>query len=322
MMSGTKGRPIGAFALLALLATLIVSTAPAFADDPVYPLGSRIGLVPPPGMEASHAFRGFADPNKNAAILTNALPAAAYAELEKTIATDVLKKQGITVDKREPFKLSFGEGFLVTGKQSADNERYRKWLLIAPAGDFTVLVSVQIPDKDNSYPDSVIRTALQTLTVRSTVPDDELLNLLPFQVGDLAGFHIDDVLPGRALMLIDRVKDTPPSNFDARLLVAALAGGPSEAEDRANFARLAFSEIGGIKDVHVTMSEPLRMGGQQGFQTTAQAKDIRTDTDIMVVQWLRFGNGGFLQMIGISRTDNWTDVLNRLRTVRDSIDPR
>jgi hypothetical protein len=211
---------------------------------------------------------------------------------------------------------------LVTGKQTGDNERYRKYLLIAPAGDLTVLVSVQIPDKDNSYPDGVIRTALSTLAVRSTVPDGELLNLLPFQVGDLGGFHIDDVIPGRALMLVDRAKDTPPSKFDARLLVAALPGGPAEADDRANFARLAFGEIGGIKDVHITMSEPLRMGGQQGFQTTAQAKDIRTDSDVMVVQWLRFGNGGFLQMIGISRTDNWTDVLNRLRTVRDSIEPR
>jgi hypothetical protein len=322
-MSSIKGTPIGGLTVLALLAMLtVIAAVPARADDPVFPLGSRIGLVPPPGMEASHTFRGFADPAKNAAILTNALPAAAFAELEKTIATDVLKKQGITVDKREPMKLGFGDGFLVTGKQTGDNERFRKYLLIAPAGDLTVLVSVQIPDKDNSYPDGVIRTALQTLTVRSAVPDDELLSLLPFQVGDLGGFHIDDVIPGRALMLVDRAKDTPPSKFDARLLVAALSGGPAEADDRANFARLAFGEIGGIKDVHITMSEPLRMGGQQGFQTAAQAKDIRTDTDVMVVQWLRFGSGGFLQMIGISRTDNWTDVLNRLRTVRDSIEPR
>jgi len=318
-----RPRPTRAFGGLAAVVALILAfAAPAIAADPIFPLGSRIGLVPPAGMEASRSFRGFADPNKNAAILMNALPAGAYAELEKTIAADALKKQGITVEKREPIKLSGSDGFLIVGKQTADNEHYRKWLLIAPADDLTVLVSVQIPEKDNSYTDSAIRAALATLTVRSTVPDDELLGLLPFSVGDLAGFHIDDVMPGRALMLIDRAKDAPPTSFDARLLVAAMQGGPAEADDRANFARLAFGEIGGIKDVHVTMSEPLRMGGQQGYQTAAQAKDSRTDTDVMVVQWLRFGSGGFIQMIGIARTDVWTDVLARLRTVRDSIDPR
>jgi len=40
----------------------------------------------------------------------------------------------------------------------------------------------------------------------------------------------------------------------------------------------------------------------------------------MVVQWLRFGSGGFLRMIGIARADGWVDTLTRLRTVRDSVE--
>ncbi len=114
-------------------------------------------------------------------------------------------------------------------------------------------------------------------------------------------------------------RDASPSAVDARLLVAAVPGGPAESDDRANFARLAFNEIAGIKDVHVTMSEPLRIGGQPGYQMMADARDMRTGADIRVVQWLRFGSGGFLQMVGIGRADTWTSVLARLRTVRDSI---
>ena len=55
------------------------------------------------------------------------------------------------------------------------------------------------------------------------------------------------------------------------------------------------------------MSEPLRIGGQSGFQTKAEAKDARTGTDVRVVQWLRFGGGGYLQMVGIARADGWTN---------------
>jgi len=54
----------------------------------------------------------------------------------------------------------------------------------------------------------------------------------------------------------------------------------------------------------------------------AEAKDARTGTDVEVVQWLRFGSGGFLQMVGVAPADNWTSALARLRTVRDSIDPK
>jgi hypothetical protein len=40
------------------------------------------------------------------------------------------------------------------------------------------------------------------------------------------------------------------------------------------------------------------------------------------VQWLRFGGGGYLQMVGIARADAWPRTLARLRTVRDSVELR
>jgi hypothetical protein len=72
----------------------------------------------------------------------------------------------------------------------------------------------------------------------------------------------------------------------------------------------------------VTVSEPLRISGQSGYQTMAEAKDARTGTNVMVVQWLRFGGGGYLQMVGIARADAWPRALARLRTVRDSVELR
>jgi len=311
------------FAALCLAAALPwLCAAPARAADAVFPVASHVGLVPPPGMTASKGFQGFEDAAKDAAILVATQPAAAFAELEKSLAADSLKKQGITVDKRETMKFGFGDGTLVTAKQTADKTTYRKWLLVAQAKDFTVLVNAQVPDKEAAYPDEAVRAALATVAVRETVPDAEKLSLLPFAIADLAGFHIQSVLPGRALLLLDTPDGEPTANFDARMFIAIFPGGPTEADDRANFARLAFSQIAGIKDVRITMSEPLRIGGQSGFQTMAQAKEARSDTDIMVAQWLRFGGGAVMQMIGMAKADGWTGALSRMRTVRDSIDPK
>jgi hypothetical protein len=328
-MSNGRFGSIGASAGLAAAVALIVLATPAHAADPVFPPGSRIGLVPPGGMVASETFPGFADPNADAAILITTLPAAAYSQIEKTLDVEVLKKQGVRLEKREPIKLNVGKGFLLIGRQVAEKTRYRKWLLVAAAADLTALVTIQIPEQDNDYPDRVLRAALATLAVRPKVPEAEELGLLPFAVGDLAGFQVEGILRGRALMLSDPRGENPkdsakgaPERSDARLLIAAVPGGPTEPDDHANFARLSFNEIGGIKDVHVTMSEPLRIGGQSGYQTMAEAKDARNGSDVMVVQWLRFGSSGFLQMIGIAPADSWATVLARLRTVRDSVEPK
>lgn len=128
-------------------------------------------------------------------------------------------------------------------------------------------------------------------------------------------------------MLIDAPKDPhlvvtqglPEFEFNARFIIAAVPNPPASNEERADLARFAFNSIAGIKDIHLTMSEPIRMDNQQGFETVAQAKDANTNVDVMVVQWLRFGNGGFLQMVGISRTDVWSTELPRLRTMRDGV---
>jgi hypothetical protein len=385
-MRNSRFRSIAAGAGLAILLLSLVVAMPSRAAEPVFPPGSRIGLVPPTGMVISDAFAGFADPEKNAAILIATLPAAAFAQLDKTLDSEELRKQGISLEKREPMRLGVGKGFLLTGRQAAGKERYRKWLLVLAAGDITALVSVQVPESDTNYPNNAVRAALATLAMRQKVPEQEQLGLLPFTVGDLAGFRVDAVLPGRALVLSAAADETPkdaskeskeapkepkegskdsteapkdtskegpkdsreapkdtskeessktpkeapkdPSrevaarNFDARLLIAAAPGGPAEADDRGSFARTSFAEIGGIKDVHITMSEPLRIGGQSGYQTMAEAKDARSGADVMVVQWLRFGSGGFLQMTGIARADEWTGTLSRLRAVRDSIQPK
>jgi outer membrane biosynthesis protein TonB len=396
-MRNSRFRSITTGAGLAILLLSLVVAMPSRAAEPAFPPGSRIGLVPPTGMVISDAFAGFADPEKNAAILIASLPAAAYSQLDKTLDTEELRKQGISLEKREPMRLDAGKGFLLTGRQVAGKERYRKWLLVLAAGDITALVSVQVPESDTAYPNNIVRAALATLAVRQKVPEQEQLGLLPFTVGDLAGFRVDAVLPGRALVLSAAAEETPKDaskesqeppkeptevsndskealkdtskeapkepkeakdskeapketskeaskapkeakdskeaakdsskeatarSFDARLLIAAAPGGPAEADDRGSFARTSFAEIGGIRDVRITMSEPLRIGGQSGYQTMAEAKDTRSGADVMVVQWLRFGSGGFLQMTGIARADAWTSTLSRLRAVRDSVQPK
>ena len=309
------------FFLLAALALAF----PASAADAVYPPGSRIGLEPPPGLTPSTGFLGFQDAENQVAMIMGTLPVDAYEELEKSATPDVLQKQGLIVDKREDLSLSTGKAFLITAHQQVDNTTIRKWLMVAATPELTALINVQMPEAAQArYPESAIRAALQTLTVRSGVPIEEQLGMLPFRLGELAGFHISAILPGRAVVLSDSDISGPAtaSGTDPHILVAAAAGGPQQADDRDTFARDLFAATPNIRDVRITTSEPLRIGGLQGHQILASAKDPASGSDVTVVQWLRFGGGGYLHLIGVAPSKDWTEAYARFRSVRDGIATR
>jgi len=294
----------------------------ADAADLVYPPGSRLGLVPPAGMTTSTNFFGFEDPNTNAAIILVSLPVQAYAELERSVSADVLKREGVTLEKRETISLSTGKAFLVIGRQEIDKTKVRKWILIGASSNLTALVTVQIPDSaKNVYSDAAIRETLATLAIRETIPIEEQLSLLPFKLTELAGYHVGAIMPGRAAILSDAAPNaTAPAR--SQILVTVGPGGPAQTSERETFARDAFAAISNIRDVRVITSEPLRILGQPGHQILAQARDASGATALTVVQWLRFGGGGYLQIVALAPVETWSDAYPRFRAVRDGIEPR
>ena len=308
---------------IALLAALLFWLGPAQAESQ-YPTGSRIGLVPPPGMSVSQQFPGFEDTAKNIFIRLVAMPQQAFGEIENTMTNEALKQQGIMVERREPIDIPNAKGILIVARQQANDIKFHKWMMIAPIADLTVLVSFEIrDDAQDAYPEPVIRAALASTTVRPTIPIAEQLSLVPFQVNDLAGFRVVRVLPGVAVQLTDGPKDTFDPIDQPHIVVSVAPGTPPEARDRDAFARVALSAgLPPLKEVRVTGSEPMRIGGQQGYEMRATARDPNSGAEIDIVQWLRFGSSGFMRVIAFGPKDGWTQNFMRFRAVRDGLGPR
>src|SRR5687767_13790557 len=73
------------FALALPARFLAAQPEPRKAGEPQFPLASRLGLTPPPGMTLSTSFPGFEDSKNNVFIRLIAMPDNAYAEIEKTM---------------------------------------------------------------------------------------------------------------------------------------------------------------------------------------------------------------------------------------------
>jgi hypothetical protein len=315
-------------ALSARFARLIMATAmlaclplAAAAAEAVFPVGSRLGLAPPSELKPATSFPGFEDNQNRVFVRLVALPGAAYAEIDKTMTSEALKKQGMTVEKREPMTVGGIKGILAIVRQDTPVGRIRKWLLVAPVGDLTALVSLETPfPVPASYPDAIIRTTLTSLAARPTVPPDEQLTLVPFRLGDIAGMRLVRVVPGVAVQLTDGPKDTLDATEQPHMVIAASPGGP-DPRDRDQFARSAMSGLPPYKELRITNAEPMRVGGQPGYEVRAEGKDAQGAT-IDIVQWLRFGTGAYLRIVGIAPKEKWADSFTRFRAVRDGLEPR
>jgi len=105
------------------LACVLTAIAPAQAAEPVFPLGLRIGVVPPPGMVASTTFQGFEDRDRSVAMVLSEMPPDAYPAMDQAFTIDALKAKGIEAEKREDVPLKDGRGFIVVARQQMGADR-------------------------------------------------------------------------------------------------------------------------------------------------------------------------------------------------------
>ena len=142
--------------------------------------------------------------------------------------------------------------------------------------------------------------------------------MLPFKINEMSGFRVLQVLPQGGVVLVDGTSgDMTKSTY---VLVSIGSGAPELPDERANFARELLSTAP-LRAVNVTGSEPMRIAGMQGNEIRGQAQGLNGEP-VNLVQWVRFGSGGFLRVIGVGPREGWDDMFTRLRGIRDGVATR
>ncbi len=319
------------FRTILLLCALVVS-GPGWATDATFPIGSHIGLVPPDGMTASPSFPGFEDRDRKAAILLSQVPAPAYDQFLKSMGSGAINIPGVSNAKRELLLTDGGAAHLVVGDQEAEGVKFRKWLMITrrnitgqDAGPgFSFIVTAQVPEEASEvYTDDLIRKALATVVLRAEIPSQEILDHLPFRLTELADFEgVKLIAPGRAVMLTEHGGTSEPKNTEPIVMISAGAGAPSRPDERASFATNVLRTIQGFNNLRPVSQEPMRIGGQPGHEIRLEGQSAADNSDVVIVQWMKFGGTGFVRLVGISPKATWLDNFTRFRHIRDGINAR
>jgi hypothetical protein len=305
---------------LAAVAFLVAGTCSAFAADPVFAPGARVGLVPLVGLVKAKTFVGFETEDQGVKVLMADLPAEAYGEVANAFKANPGGTGGV---KPESIETAAGLAYYTAENAKEGATNVRRYSMILPGPTFSGYVAVQVPENASKiYTDEAVRQMFASAVIRDQVPVAEQLGMMPFNISELSNFkNIRTLAPGAAVILADGDEKT---GFEvAPFMIVGLIGTTAASpDDRGRFAQQIAGTIPGVRDAKITMSEPVRIDGQAGYETRIDATSGKDNTPVTVVQWLRFGAQTSLRIIGSSPRDDWSKAFPRFRAVRDGIQPR
>jgi hypothetical protein len=307
-------RTLSALLVSALLGSL------SFAAEPIFPPGSRVGLIAPDGMALSAAFQGFEDRARGAMLVLSEFSSQSFTKFEKEFSPERMQASGMEPIARETIALPGGPALIVGARQAENGVMMRKWALLARENDITVLVLAALPDAaKDAYPDTALRAALASVVVRAKLSPEDMLAVLPYRLGEFGGFRLLRTSPDGTAVLTLGPRDTTLPAEQPYFMMTPRAVEPPQASERDRFAQRMLVAFVSNPDFRIASSEQMRIAGGQGHEIIAETKDKVTGDDLVMVQWLRFG-GTVLQMFGIARKDQWADALPRMRALRDGFE--
>jgi hypothetical protein len=306
--------------LLAAVALSIAAASPTFAADVVFPPGARVGMKPLVGLNRAKTFTGFETEDQGVKVLVTDLPAEAYGEVANAFKANPAGAGGI---KPESIETGAGLAYYTVENAKDGASTVRRYSMILPGPTFSGYIAMQVPENAaRIYTDDAVRQMFSTAAIRDQVPVEEQLGLMPFKITELANFkNIRTLSPGAALIVAD---GDEKSGFEVApfMIIGIIGSTAASPDDRGRFAQQIATTIPGVRDGRITMSEPIRIDGQPGYETRIDAVSGKDSTPVTIVQWLRFGAQTSLRIIGSSPRDQWSSAFPRFRSVRDGIQPR
>ena len=120
--------------LLTAIALLVAMLRPALAADAIFPPGTRVGLIPPPGLSAAKSFPGFETEDHGVKVLVTELPAGAYVEVMNTFKGTTPDSSGV---KPESIQTGAGVGYYTAENARDGNTNVRRYSMILSGGTFS-----------------------------------------------------------------------------------------------------------------------------------------------------------------------------------------
>lgn len=293
---GVEAAPLRVLAAL-ILAVSAALTAAA-GDARVVP-GTRVALAPPPQFVESDRFPGFVHRETNASIVVNEIPAA-FEQTMAGLTAGGLKTRDIVLLRREPIAVGGLSGLLLHLSQNAYGVRYLKWVSVFGDERHTTMITASFPADAEARFSAPLREAVASAQVVSAPPPPEESAGALFDLAPAEGLKTARRL-GSKLVMTSGGEFPAAKPTDPILVAGASTTRGLVVQNRRDFAIARALAIASLKEIRITKTRPVSIGGLEGFEVLAKALDRATGESMIVCQTLLFGRTDYFLMQGIAR---------------------
>src|SRR5712675_3255710 len=131
-------KPIRLLPAVVLFVTAMCPGFPAFAADPVFPPGVRVGMTPLVGLSRAKSFVGFETEDESVKVLVAELPSEAYGEVMNALKANPAVANGV---KPESIETAAGTAYYTTETAKNGTSIVRRYSMILSGGTFSAYVA-------------------------------------------------------------------------------------------------------------------------------------------------------------------------------------
>ena len=304
------------------VALVVAATILAFAADPVFPPGARVGMVPLVGLNRAKAFIGFETEDQGVKVLIADLPAEAYGEVANAFKAN---PGGIGGIKPESIETAAGLAYYTVENAKDGATNVRRYSMIVPGPALLRLRRGAGPGK-----------RLEDLHRRRGTPDVRHRRRAQGGAGRRAARPdaVQDQRAQRASRMSARWRRAPPliladgdetTGFEAApfMIIGLIGQTAASPDDRGRFAQQIATTIPGVRDGthHHVRAGPHRRPARLRDADRCHQRQGQYARHHRAMAALRRRRPA-LRIIGSSPRDQWAKAFPRFRAVRDGIQPR
>jgi len=271
------------------------AAAQAIAPTPFPDAG--ITLTPPPDFEPAALFNGFQQESSQSSIMVLSFPGPTVEMLQAFSDGDALAQKGMTLISQETVSISGQPGQLVQLQQDAHGLTFSKWILIFGQNNQTKIINASFPQDLAPDLSAPIKASLLSAQV-----DDSLVAASPEEASDFS------ITPTDGMALALEISGTLLYSEDGELngedpTVPLFIISPSFSDvlapDPGQFSRDRLQQTEQVEAIQILSEAPTIIDNLEGYEITAAAQDLKTQTPLLIYQTLLFAEDRYYIMQGL-----------------------
>jgi hypothetical protein len=284
--------------------------------------GTAVEIAPPEGFQSSKNFSGFQQQDAGASILVTEMPIPkdkAPQVLEQFSSASALKPRGMRLIESQPITISGIPGKLLLLSQSNRGVAFLKWVVVAVAGDRTLIVTAPFPESESAKLKEPLRQTVIGLTWTPSQPAPQLEGLsFTFQpAGDL---RISERVSNMVLLTQNGAK--PPIAASQPILILGSAYDTVRIPDVAKFSRIRLKAMPQVRDLTEDSGSDKEIAGHRAFELVARGYDLETNTPLTVYQVIIATQETYYILQGLVPNTKAQKYLPIFRAVANSFEPK